>query len=683
MSNRRAKKVLLIGWDAADWQIIDPMLARGELPVLKQFLENGTRSAISTLFPIISPILWNSIATGKRADKHDILGFMEPNGAGFVRPVSSTSRKAKAIWNILSQHGLKSNVVGWFASYPAEKINGCIVTDRFRQGPGQAAESLPLDDRSVHPIELLDDLKDMVIKMDEIDAEQAEYFIPEIRKLAADDKLIEALTLLLAQCATIHNTATAIMESEPWDFMAVYYDTIDHFGHAFMEYRAPRMDHVSEEEVRIFGGVMERCYAYHDMLLARLLKLAGPDTTVIILSDHGFHNGPLRPRVFYDNDGKKKIGPGANPVAWHRPMGVLAACGPGIKKGQEIHGTNLLDICPTILTLLGLPVGDDMDGRPLLHMMEDQTPPAHVPTHEGEHPNDGVHRGEIVDDPYAANEVLKQLAELGYIEAPTGDNEQMVKVVLHDRKSSLAQVYEASGRHDLALPLLRELLEAEPNNDRRSRLVASLITQGKHAEAEEHLKDAPDDPAMSPIAASLRSHLLFAKGKYKEAGEILEKLKGLGVRLPMLDLQIGKVKMRLGDIDGAADAFQDALEKDGDDAEAHDNMGVALRCLGKHEDAVFHHMKSITLMHNRPDTHVHLGMALSACRKFDWAIQAFKTAAELAPTSPFPHRCLYKLYREVLRDDARADEHLKIAMKLRGEVGDRERDAFLAKESWD
>jgi len=86
------KKVLLIGWDAADWKLINPLIERGELPVLSRFLDEGVMGDITTLQPILSPMLWNSIATGKRADKHGILGFTEVSPNGDVRPVTSTSR---------------------------------------------------------------------------------------------------------------------------------------------------------------------------------------------------------------------------------------------------------------------------------------------------------------------------------------------------------------------------------------------------------------------------------------------------------------------------------------------------------------------------------------------------------------------------------------------------------------
>ena len=132
MSDLRAKRVLLIGWDAADWAFLTPLLDGGKMPNLQRLIETGTSGRIATLQPILSPILWTSIATGKRGDKHGVLSFIEPtpDGKG-VRPVSSYSRRAKALWNILSQLGRRSIVVNWFASHPAERINGAVVSNRF------------------------------------------------------------------------------------------------------------------------------------------------------------------------------------------------------------------------------------------------------------------------------------------------------------------------------------------------------------------------------------------------------------------------------------------------------------------------------------------------------------------------------------------------------------------------
>src|SRR3954470_14955637 len=155
MSTRLAKKVLLIGWDAADWKIINPLLDQGHMPALEQLINRGVMGNLATLRPILSPMLWNSIATGKRPDKHGILGFVEPDpSTGFIRSVSSTSRKVKALWNICTQSGMRSHVLGWFAGHPAEPINGISVSPSFPEPTGPVEEPWPLASDSVHPSEL-------------------------------------------------------------------------------------------------------------------------------------------------------------------------------------------------------------------------------------------------------------------------------------------------------------------------------------------------------------------------------------------------------------------------------------------------------------------------------------------------------------------------------------------------
>ena len=102
------------------------------MPTLDAFINRGVMGNLATLQPILSPMLWNSVATGKFADKHGIHGFIEPDPVnGGARPYTSTSRKCKALWNILTQSGLRSNIIGWWASHPAEPIKGNVVTNAF------------------------------------------------------------------------------------------------------------------------------------------------------------------------------------------------------------------------------------------------------------------------------------------------------------------------------------------------------------------------------------------------------------------------------------------------------------------------------------------------------------------------------------------------------------------------
>ncbi len=91
------------------------------------------------------------------------------------------------------------------------------------------------------------------------------------------------------------------------------------------------------------------------MMLGRTLDLVDDDTTVMILSDHGFESGP-RP---YFKDAKVCRRPCLRP----RQFGMFVASGPNIKKNEKVFGLGLIDIAPTVLHHYGLPVGRDMDGK--------------------------------------------------------------------------------------------------------------------------------------------------------------------------------------------------------------------------------------------------------------------------------------------------------------------------------
>jgi len=125
------------------------------------------------------------------------------------------------------------------------------------------------------------------------------------------DKGLMSFSKILSENCSIHNAATWILKNEPWDFMAVYYNGIDHFCHGFMHYHPPRMEGIPEDRYEIYKEVVNGAYRFHDMMLETLLELAGPDATVLLVSDHGFHSDHLRPRGIPAEP--------AGPAIQHRP----------------------------------------------------------------------------------------------------------------------------------------------------------------------------------------------------------------------------------------------------------------------------------------------------------------------------------------------------------------------------
>ena len=326
-SSSRRRRVLLIGWDSADWNLITPLMDAGQMPNLARLVERGVMGNIATLRPALSPILWTSIATGKCADKHGVLGFIEPapDGQG-VRPIASTSRKTKAIWNILSQSGLSTHVINWYASHPAEPINGVCVSQQFVEHLTPRREDWPLEPGSVHPAELRDTIAACRVHPTELSLADLRPLIPQIDQIdLARDGRPEQLARILASCASVQSVATAVLEAEPaWDFLAVYFDALDLAGHYFMQYHPPKMPGVSDEDSARYGQVMNGLYRFHDMTLGRLLKLAGEDATVMLVSDHGFYSDHLRPA---SGSGRHA----ALAAAWHRPQGIFCMSGPDVR----------------------------------------------------------------------------------------------------------------------------------------------------------------------------------------------------------------------------------------------------------------------------------------------------------------------------------------------------------------
>ena len=409
-------RLLLIGWDAADWQVIHPMVDAGLMPNLERLINTGTIGNLASLSPMLSPILWTSIATGKRCYAHGVRGFIEPlpDRSG-LRPVGTRTRTCKALWNILSQSGRPSIVCGWQASHPAEPILGAMVSSLFAVPSAKATpKKWPVAGGSIQPAELTDALGELRVHPREIEGSMIQQLIPRAAKLDQKNPVVQrVLTFVaerLAEVITMQAAASELLESNPWDLGAIYYECIDQMGHKFMPFHPPRLPEVANPDFELYQEVMAGIYRFHDLMLARLVELAGPETYVMVVSDHGFQSGANRPRRPVE------------PAQWHRPQGIFVLAGPGIAADQMIEGASLLDIAPTILTLLGLPVGEDMEGKVLVNAFVEPPAIARIPSWEEIPGNDGRLTEESdAEDPAAAQAALHQLVELGYV-APPGDD---------------------------------------------------------------------------------------------------------------------------------------------------------------------------------------------------------------------------------------------------------------------
>lgn len=702
MSEPLAKKVLLIGWDAADWKIINPLLDQGLMPTLDDFVNHGVIGNLATLRPILSPMLWNSIATGKRPDKHGILGFMEPDPqTGGVRPVTSTSRKVKAIWNILTQRGYKTHVLGWFAGHPAEPIQGISVSDLYPYAVGPLDKPWPLPPGAVHPESLRDQFAGLRMHPAEVSEAAILPWIPRAAEIDQEkDKGLQSFAKILSENCSIHNAATWILQNEPWDFLAVYYNGIDHFCHGFMHYHPPRMEGIPEGKFEIYKDVVNGAYRFHDMMLQTLLDLAGPDATVLIVSDHGFHSDHLRPRGI-------PMEP-AGPAVQHRQFGIVCMKGDHIKQDERIYGATLLDVTPTILTLFGLPVGEDMDGRVLVQALEEPPQITRIPSWEDEPGACGMHPADLRMDPAAAQAVLQQFVALGYIQPLSEDQEKAVATAVREQQYNLARVYLDSRRYTEALAIFEELTRKWPDEARfMQHLAQSYLALGQRAEAKDLLQklmtlkpkapvrtaeeapaeaqpgseaettppvetpEAPETAAPEeerkprPWADLLMGIIQFEEGDMDAALACLLKAESADPHLPDLHLRIGETYLRQKRTDDAGRAFQRALEIDGDSPEAHLGLAVVRLRQRRNEEAAEQALLAVGLQHFLPLGHFYLGVALARLGHRDRAALAFETSLSMLPGLMAAHRWLAALYTQPGGDLEKAVRHREIFLRMR------------------
>lgn len=483
-------KILLLGWDGADWASIDPLLRRGRLPVLASLLRRGVRAPLKSFPPYLSPILWNTIATGHHPAEHGIIGFTEWNAtSGTIQPVSSHARRRKPLWRIFSEQGLPAHVVGWFASHPAEPVSGVCVSEAFGRFTGKHGK---LAAGAVFPEHLAAGLEGCRVAPQEVERGLLTWFSADLdaARLARDGRA-QGLLKRLSELYSIHNAAIAIATGQPVGFLGVYYHFIDWICHDFAEYAPPQMPGGNGADYRLYNQVLDRAYELQDLLLGDLLGRLGPDTSVLLVSDHGFLSGDERlahtPSIT------------AGVAAWHRPTGILAAAGPLFSDaGTELASATLFDIAPTLLHAAGLPVGRDLPGRVLSDALRTRAEPAWIDSWERETPRHPLPAPNLAQ--LDQRELLRTFQELGYVslgDDPFDNPEELTRrenawnlghALLHaDRLEEALACFEEAWFHSpefvhIAIPLARCQLRLGLKDEAR-RTLATVRDHAGHPEA--------------------------------------------------------------------------------------------------------------------------------------------------------------------------------------------------------
>jgi predicted AlkP superfamily phosphohydrolase/phosphomutase len=508
---RAEPAVVIVGLDGYDPNVVEDLWSQGDLPNLAALAEHGVYSRLTTYYGSRSPVVWTTVATGHTPEVHGIDDFVAQDGTGQQVSTNSDHRRVRALWNILTERDRSTLVFNWWASWPAESLQGLEITDRVH------ADDI---ERRVWPEERMEEIEGWIAQADQAFGE----------KFPRDD--LAGGPARLAAWA-----APDLVSSGEYDLSMIYLRTVDPTAHRYWKFYQPEhYAHVTEEDIARYRPVLLDAYRAVDEVVGSIVQAAPPDAHVIVMSDHGFKHVEERNKVRLDLDhvfqelgyqqrledgsidweqtrvyvhatplgrqvkqvrvnlqgredqgvvpesGRKMVldalqaelatmtyfgsevpafsfsaprksdtgdllvevlSEGAHRKLVYREQvieqavlgvgmltgghgndtpGVFFMVGPGVQAGAKLDEPDILDVAPTLLHLLGLPVGEDMEGHVLAEGLTEAWSTEHpvrtLPTYET-----SPFRVAAVETPTGSEattvseeDILEELRSLGYIE---------------------------------------------------------------------------------------------------------------------------------------------------------------------------------------------------------------------------------------------------------------------------
>jgi predicted AlkP superfamily phosphohydrolase/phosphomutase len=385
------RRVLVIGIDGLEWDVLAPLLAEGRCPNLRALAERGSFGRLETIRPTFSPVIWTTIATGRPMQDHGIRGFVDEEG----RPYTSTQRAVPALWNVASERGVGVGVFGWWVTWPVEELRGVMVSASAAQAQMDEGNwkptLLPGVERQVFPQALepaifaAAERAGAPEEVRRIAREHVFGVLPDEELGPVERELVRQTLWSIQSDRTYATLATSHLRERPTELTLVYLGTPDVAGHRFWRYREPaRYRWPADSEVaqrwaeehpeegalpprlaspageRALAGVVDRSYEWADVLVGELVAAAGEGATVVVLSDHGMHAD------FTEYPHHRWL----SGHHFDAPPGVLIAAGPGIARAGDLAAAlaggevpaqgSVLAVAPALLALVGLPSARDL-----------------------------------------------------------------------------------------------------------------------------------------------------------------------------------------------------------------------------------------------------------------------------------------------------------------------------------
>ncbi len=279
----------ILGLDGATWSIIDFLVDRNELPGFKRLKEEGSWGFLETYTPTESISLWTTVATGVSPSRHGIHTFTRriPGTDQYV-PSPGTDRQVPALWNMVSDKGKTVVSVKWFASWPAEQVNGAMLSPRL-----EAEDAEP----RTYPADLFNEI-DSFRYQSTMDAfpqpPRSKQNAQAIFQSPAHESDRNAPPMLIGQSQV---NAKMFDDTSVWlagkyvyqkyspDLFMLYLKSTDRVQHFLW---GSQQNNSADPAIQAEAEAIYAWYRFYDDIILELLE--DRTRTLMVVSDHGFHS---------------------------------------------------------------------------------------------------------------------------------------------------------------------------------------------------------------------------------------------------------------------------------------------------------------------------------------------------------------------------------------------------------
>ena len=607
-SQAPGRRVIFLGLDGADWALLDKYAADGTMPALGRLTKDGFSGTIKTIHPPLSPLIWTTMMTGVSPLDHRILDFLRVNPASGKRePITSDERQRPAIWNMASYAGKRVASLGFWATYPAEAVNGLLVSDRLFTFLYSESSPPP---GVVNPTSRESWARDVLSRVErEVDYAQVKEMLPWLSEAEYNEAAkavdpyshpVSALRRILIETRVYDTLAREWLTNENPDLMLVYIQGTDSIGHVFAPYAPPRQDTISESDFARYRDVATRYFAAVDRMIDAYAKLAASSGSVLVIaSDHGFKWSEGRPST---------LSSVANATAarWHTDDGIYLIWGRDVQaSGGHTGEGSVQQICATLMSLIGLPPGEGITGPPLRGAPPIQGATVDYRTRYAPatlvDPNAAARSG-------ADEDTVAKLRALGYVGASSGGG-RAIGTRTAGSFNNEALLLKQQGKTKEAMDALEQALVVDPS------LASALWNLSDMLFAQNTSLDKADTLLVRAFANGMPEGTRYLIGRaigYQRNGQLDRAMKLMNDAAaakpdePEVWLFRGRYRLERHDCAAALNDFQRAAQLAPSNAAAFASQGIAYLCLNEAAAARASFRRSLELDPNQPNVRGYL-----------------------------------------------------------------------------